>query len=103
MLAGQHEMLMDHPQAGGNGLRRRPPFARRSINQDLAGVGTMQPINDIHRRGFAGAVFADNGMDAALSDPQRYAVIRQHRSKSLADVPQLNCCSHRLRGAHRIL
>ena len=41
------------------------------VEQDLALVGPVQPVEDVHQRGLAGAVLAEEAVDLARLDGQR--------------------------------
>ena len=61
-------MLVDHADAGGDGVGRRPGAQRLAVEQDLALVGPVQPEEDVHQRGLAGAVLAEQGVDLSGLD-----------------------------------
>jgi hypothetical protein len=90
-------MLVDHSDAGGNGVSRRRPRAFFPINQYLSCVRTKHAIQHLHRRGFTGAIFADYSMDTASLDPKIYPVIGDAGAKAFTQAPQFDrwkCAGH---------
>ena len=76
----EHEVLVDHADAGGDGVARVVERDRRVVDQDLALVGPVEPVEDVHQRGLAGAVLAQEGVDLA-------GLARRGRSASFATTP----------------
>ena len=56
---------MDERHAGGKRIRGRRKPHGLPIEPDLAGVGRQHAAQDVHQRGFARAVFADQRVDLA--------------------------------------
>src|ERR1700747_1228285 len=46
---------------------------------DLAGVRLGDAVDDLHQRGFAGAILAQHGMDMSAPDGKRYGIIGYDR------------------------
>ena len=88
---GQHEMLVDHADARGDGVRGRRPNALLSANEDLPGVRPQHAVEDLHGGGFARAVFPDDAMNGAGLDPQIHPRVGQHAAELLGQSAQLNC------------
>src|ERR1051325_9524605 len=59
----QHEVLVDHADTERDRVVRRFDVTRFAVDDDFATVGSVETISDVHRRRFARAVLADNGMD----------------------------------------
>ena len=53
---------------------------------DLAGVGLIDAAENLHQRGFAGAVFADQSDDLSGPDLDRHRLQRMNAGKALVDV-----------------
>ena len=86
----QHEVLVDHADAAGDGVRR----ARRSVTgvaveQDLALVRAGQPVEDVHQGGLAGAVLAEQGVDLAGPDVEVDVVVGDDARIALGDAAHL--------------
>src|SRR5699024_6448484 len=64
--------------APGNGLAGTKVRNLIALDEHLAAGGRVQPIEDVHQRGFARAVFPHQGKDLPLADVQRHVMIRQH-------------------------
>ena len=58
----QHELLVDHADAAGEGVGRSEEGNRSVVDQHLALVRSVHPLQDAHQRRFAGAVAADDGV-----------------------------------------
>ena len=58
------------------------------VIQDIPGIAAVgiQPAEDVHQRGFSGAVFADKGMDAAPANLQIHIIQSFYAGKLLGDV-----------------
>jgi hypothetical protein len=63
----EHEVLMHHSDAGGDGVIGGVNVNGFSIDDDLAFVRTMQAIDQIHQCTFARSVFSEQGMDLAFA------------------------------------
>ena len=46
-----------------------------SIDQDLAGGGPFQAVEDLHEGAFASTVFADDGQDLALFQGEGHIIV----------------------------
>ena len=86
----QHEMLVDHADAVADRVARARHLDRPSVDQDLAGIGPMEPVEDAHQGRLAGAVLAHDAGDTAAFDPQRGAAHRLHAAERLVDPPKLD-------------
>jgi hypothetical protein len=86
----QHEMLVHHPDAGGDRGVRRVDVDAFSPHQNLAGVGTMKTVDDVHQRRLARAVFADQSVDASGRDGKIDGAIRVHGAESFFDAAQFD-------------
>jgi hypothetical protein len=85
----QLEVLMDHPDArrdGVGGRRERDPLA---ADQQLPGVGLVQPEHDVHQRALAGAVLAEEAMDLAPSEHEVDVGVGEHAREPLRDPADL--------------
>ena len=61
----QHEVLVDHADAEGDGVGGGGDADGAVVEEDLAGVHLVEAVEDLHEGGFAGAVFAEQGVDFA--------------------------------------
>jgi hypothetical protein len=62
----QHEVLMHHADAVGNGIVGIAEAHRLTVHQNLTFVRLIQAIQHIHQSAFAGAVFSKQRMDFAV-------------------------------------
>ena len=96
----QHEVLMDHADAGGDGVARAMDPHRSTIDQDLTPVGLVSAVEDLHQGRLAGAVFADDAVDAAGGDRQIDGAVGVDRAEALVHALELDRGG---RPAHRSL
>src|SRR5699024_8816804 len=50
----QHEVLVDHTDAGVHRIAGIREGDRPAVDDDLTAVGPVQPVQDVHQGGFAG-------------------------------------------------
>ena len=81
-------MLEHHADAQPAGARRIGDDGLHPLPQDLAGIGVQHAVDDLHQRGFAGAVLAQQRMDLARLQDEIDAVVRQTARKALGDAAQ---------------
>jgi hypothetical protein len=56
-----------------------------TVELDRPRVCAHQAVDDVHERGLAGAVFAEQGVDLAPPDVQVYAVVGPQLTEDLDD------------------
>ncbi len=61
----------------------------RAVEHDLAGIGDVEAGQDLHEGGLAGAVLAEQAVQAPAVDVHADAVIGADRPEVLVDVAQL--------------
>ena len=83
----QHEVLVHHSDACGNRVGWRRKMRGFPIDQELALVRVIQPVQHIHEGAFAGAVLANQGQHLACGNRQVHIVIGDDTRKSLGDAP----------------
>ena len=62
---------------------------RRAVDQHLAGVGLLDPADDLHQGGLAGAVLAEQRHDFSGVHVEAHATERLHAGKPLVDRAEL--------------
>ena len=67
----EHEVLVDHADAGGDRVAGAGEVLHHVVEDDLALVGRVEAVEDVHQRGLAGAVLAEQRVDLARLDGQR--------------------------------
>ncbi|OPZ14860.1 MAG: hypothetical protein BWZ10_01827 [candidate division BRC1 bacterium ADurb.BinA364] len=80
----EHEMLVHHADAQRHGFGGRMDPRRRAEDFDFAGVHPEHPEQDVHQRGFAGAVFSQQGVDFALGQLEMDAAQRLHGAEGFS-------------------
>ena len=66
----QHEVLVDHADAGGDGVAGRGERDRLAVDDDLALGRLEQPVEHVHQRRLAGTVLTEQAVDLARLDGQ---------------------------------
>ena len=85
----EHEVLVDHADAGLDGAHGIVEDAFLAIDEDLAGIGLVQARQDVHERRLAGAVLAEQAEHLATVCLDRDLVVCEHAGKPFRDVAQL--------------
>ncbi len=85
----QHEVLVDHADAPGDGIRRALDHDGRPVQEDLAAIGRRQPVEDVHEGRLARAVLAEERVDLARPDLQVDPVVRDDARVGLRDPAHL--------------
>ena len=81
-------MLVDHADAGGDGVAWARELNRLLVNQDLAGVGLIKPIEDVHQGGLACAVLTQQAKNLAIAHLEADVVVSEHTRKALGYTPK---------------
>ncbi len=81
----QHKMLVDHTDAQVNGGCGRSDGYGAAIEPDLAAVGRIETIENLHQRGFARAVFAQQRVNLATAHIKINGMGGQHARESLCN------------------
>ena len=66
----------------------RAETRRLAVDQDLALVRLEEPVEDVHQRGLAGAVLAEQAVDLTRLDGQVDVVVGDERAEALGDAAQ---------------
>ena len=82
-VVGQHEVLVHHADADGDGVARRLEALLDASNGDRALVRPLLAVEDLHQRRLAGAVLADDGVDRARPDGEVDPVVRDDAGNRL--------------------
>jgi hypothetical protein len=89
-VLGQHEVLVDHADAGGDRGGRGAEPRRLPAEEDLALVRLVHAVEGLHERRLAGAVLADERVDLAGADDEVDVGVRHHAGEPLGDAAQLD-------------
>ena len=91
----QVEFLVDQHDAPVHGVRHAVQAHRRAVQQQDALVGREEAGHDLHERGLAGPVLADDGQRLARHEAQAHPVQRLHAGERLADAARFQeGCAH---------
>ena len=85
----EHEVLVHHPHAGPDRRARSAQTHGVPLDHDLALVGVVEPVEDVHQRRLAGAVLAEQRVDLALEQVEADVVVGDDPREALRDVPHL--------------
>ena len=85
----EHEVLVDHADAQPDRLPRGVDRDRLAVEQDLALVRVVEPVEDVHQRRLAGPVLPEQRMDLAALELEVDRVVRDQRAEALRDPAQL--------------
>ena len=83
-------VLMQHSDAGPDGLRRRADLRRVPVQQDLPAVGKDEAREDLHQGALPRPVLSQDSLDRGRGDGQGDAGIGMDRAECLVDVAQFN-------------
>ena len=83
-------MLVHHADAEVVGVVRVLDLDLLAVLFDDALLRLVQAEQNTHQGGFSGAVFAEQGVDFALSELQRDIVVCDDAGEALGDVQHLN-------------
>ena len=86
----QHEVLVDHADAGLDRVLRALDRRGLAVDQDLAAVGLVEAVEDVHQGRLAGAVLADDAVDRAGRDDQVDVAVGVDEAEALVDPAQLD-------------
>ena len=76
-------MLVHHADPRVDRLPRRVDPQRLAIQPKLALVRVVEPVEDVHQRGLAGAVLAEQGVHFALAQVEVDTVVGHHSREAL--------------------
>ena len=85
----EHEVLVDHPDPGGDGVARRAHPQRPSVEQHLAGLGPLQAEQHTHQGALAGAVLAEEGVDLPGANVEVNVVVGDDAGEPRRDAAHL--------------
>src|SRR2546425_1849533 len=82
----EHEVLVDHPDAGGERLARGVIGERPLLERDRAGVGPDEPEQHVHQGGLPRAVLAEEPEDGPRRDDEVDPTVGAHGAVGLRDT-----------------
>ena len=85
----EHEVLVHHADPRVDRLARRVDAQRFAVQPKLALVRVVEPVEDVHQRGLAGAVLSEKCVHFALAQVEVDPVVRHHSREALGDPLEL--------------
>jgi hypothetical protein len=85
----EHEVLVDHADAGADRVARVPEGHRGPVNEDLPLVLLVQAVQDVHQGRLAGAILAEQGMDLPGRDREVDSLVRDDAGEAFRDATEL--------------
>ena len=85
----EHEVLVDHADAGRDRITGPVELDRLAVDQDLALVRRVEAVQDVHEGGLAGAVLAEQAEDLAGLHDEVDPLVGDDAGEALGDPPQL--------------
>ena len=82
----EHEVLVDHTDARAHGVAGAGEVLDVIVEQDLAFVGLVQTVEDVHQGGLARPIFAQQAVDFAGFDGQVDVVVGDQGTEFLRDA-----------------
>ena len=86
----QHELLVDHADAKGDRIPRTINLHTPAVDKNLARVGTVKSIEDLHQGAFARAILTQQRVNFACLKREIDAVIGEHVGEALDDASHLD-------------
>ena len=84
----EHEVLVHHADAGGDGVTGPGERDGLVVDEDLALVGLVEPVEHVHQRALAGAVLAEQAVDLPRLDDEVDVVVGHEGPEALGDAAQ---------------
>ncbi|GAA0402473.1 hypothetical protein GCM10009541_51970 [Micromonospora gifhornensis] len=81
-------MLVHHADAGRDGVGRPTQLQRLAVDQDLALVGLVEPIEHVHQGRLASTVLAEQGVNLSRLHRQVDVVVGDQITEPLGDAAQ---------------
>ena len=86
----EHEVLVHHANAGGDGLSGALERDLLAVDQNRALVGVVEPAEHVHKGRLAGTVLTQQAQHLAAADGQVDLRIGDNRTKTLGNAAQFN-------------
>ena len=85
----EHEVLVHHPDPAADRVLGGRELDLLPVQEDLALVGVVEPVEDVHQGRLAGAVLAEQRVHLALQHLQVDVVVRENAGELLGDPAKL--------------
>src|SRR4029077_4097965 len=85
----EHEVLVHHPDPAVDRVLRRLQHDLLAVEKDLALVWPVETVEDVHERGLARAVLAEERVDLAAPQVEIDVVVCDDSGEALRDATEL--------------
>ena len=82
----EHEVLVHHADPLGDGIVRTADVDFFAVQEDLAFIGPVETVEDVHQGGLAGAVLAEKTVNLALMQLKADVIVGQDAGEALGDA-----------------
>ena len=82
----EHEVLVDHPDALGDGIAGLVDLHPPASDVDLPLVGRVEAVEDVHQGRLPGTVLTQQGVDLSLLQGEVNVVVGQDAGKGFGDA-----------------
>jgi hypothetical protein len=89
-VVGQHEVLVHHADPGLDRIGGRAEVRHLAVHGDVALVGLLHPVEDLHQGRLAGPVLPAQRVHLAAAYPQRDVAVGDDAGEALGDPRQLD-------------
>jgi hypothetical protein len=89
-VVGEHEVLVHHADAAGDGVARVVEDGLLAVDRDGALVRLLHAVEDLHEGGLAGAVLAHQGVHGAAAHGDVDVVVGDDAGEALGDAAQFD-------------
>ena len=100
-LRHQHELLVHHADAAGEGLGRTGEGDGALVDDDGALVRPVDPLEETHQRRFAGAIAADDGVTVPRCHREVDMVVGDEGAEAARDAARAEADRRRAAGSAR--
>ena len=92
----EHEVLVHHPNARCHRIARATKVLHDVVEDDLAFVGRVEPVEHVHQRRLASAILAEQRVDFARSHHEINMVVGHEGAEALRNTAELKLHSANL-------
>ncbi|MDQ1215290.1 hypothetical protein QE411_000145 [Microbacterium arborescens] len=84
----EHEVLVHHADTGAHGVTGSAEVLDDVVEEDVALVGLIEAVEDVHEGRLAGAVLPEESVDLARPDDEVDVIVGDQGAEALGDAPE---------------